>query len=165
MASMPDIKLVLLLLSLPVFSAGADSQPTLSSLQKLFTTPYERAQLDAQRRRGGQPQQPADKAQAPLPPIEVELKGVVKRDGAPDVVWVNRQNTLKSSTIDERISVKTDRISGSHQVPMRVDSKTIRLKPGQVWNEAERTIRDKYQTKRSEKPATGMDEAEAPVDN
>lgn len=149
-----------------VSAAYGDESPSISKLQKLFTTPYERAQLDARRRRGDQPQDISGQdTKQPLPPIEVELKGVMMRKGAPDVVWVNRQNTLKSGKIDERISVRADRISSDNRVPMRVDSKYIKLKPGQVWNEAEQTIMDKYQTKRLKKQATGMDTDTVPADN
>ena len=151
------------LLQQPVY---AEQQPSVSNLQRLFTTQFERAQLDAKRRRGEQVSENNQQSQkAVLPPIEIEVKGVVKRENAPDVVWVNDKSTLKSKNIDDRIRVQTNRISQKNLVPMQVDGKYIKLKPGQVWNEADRTIKDKYQTKQAKKQSEGMEQSTVSDEN
>lgn len=144
--------LLLLVLSIVVVaqSAHAGEQPSVYQLQRLFTTPLERAQLDARRRRGvspGEQEQPSSQTTAALPPLQVEVKGVMKRKNAPDVVWVNQGNTLNSRTIDDRVRVSNPVVTRSGKVPLRVNDRTVRLKPGQVWNEFEDTISDKYAMK------------------
>ena len=84
--------------------AYATDQPELNDLERLFTTPYERAQLDAMRRRGARPDEQQDtQVQSALPPLQVEVKGLVVRKNAPNVVWVNKDSTLKGKNINERI--------------------------------------------------------------
>jgi hypothetical protein len=142
------------LLFVLLFSAGlaqAADQPYINQLERLFTTPMERAQLDAKRRRKdpGNEQQTEAHPGVVVPPAQVELKGIMIRDGAPNVAWVNDGNTLKSRRIDERIRVNPESISKNEQVPVFVNGQKVRLKPGQVWNEFDQDIQDKYEIKES----------------
>lgn len=142
------------LLFVLLFSAGlaqAADQPSINQLERLFTTPMERAQLDAKRRRKdpGNEQQTETHPGVVVPPAQVELKGIMIRDGAPNVAWVNDGNTLKSRRIDERIRVNPESISKNEQVPVFVNGQKVRLKPGQVWNEFDQDIQDKYEIKES----------------
>lgn len=142
---------ILLLLLLSTGLAEAADQPSINQLERLFTTPIERAQLDAKRRRNdlGTERQVDTKPGVVLPPAQVELKGIVVRKNAPNVAWVNDGSTLKSRRIDERIRVNPESIGQSENVPVFFDGVKVRLKPGQVWNEFNRDIRDKYEIKDS----------------
>ncbi len=141
--------LYLLLLSTGLVQAA--DQPSINQLERLFTTPMERAQLDAKRRRKdlGNEQQTETHPGVVVPPAQVELKGIMIREGAPNVAWVNDGNTLKGRRIDERIRVNPESIGQSEQVPVFVNGQKVRLKPGQVWNEFDREIQDTYEIKES----------------
>ena len=68
------------------------------------------------------------------------------RDNGDTVAWVNDTNTLKSNNIDKRIKVNTKNINkNSLKVPLNVDQKYLKLKPGQQWDESVRKVNDKYQ--------------------
>jgi|SRR5450830_57624 len=110
----------LLLLLLTSITASAQEQ----KLGRLFSSPEQRAQLDAQRY--GAP--PADKA-APATPAEpppaVELNGVVQRSSGHSTIWLN-QTPHNDSKGTLRLS----------------NGQPLRLKPGQRYDPASNTIRE-----------------------
>jgi len=131
-------------------SAKANETDQLSKLKIFFTTPIERRQLDEFRNAGKFENKQADSSGSiiRLQPLKVEVKGVVFREKGKPVVWVNEGNTLKSKKIDEDIRVRTKYVKQKNlKVPLKVDDKSLRMRPGQVWLETEGKIKDKYQMK------------------
>ncbi|MFZ4874272.1 hypothetical protein ACL9RI_04235 [Janthinobacterium sp. Mn2066] len=110
------------LLFLLLVTVSAQAQPP--QLGRLFSSPEQRAQLDAQRY--GAPR--ADKATPsppPEPPPPVELNGVVQRSSGHSTIWLNQtpHNDTKG----------TLRLS---------NGQPLRLKPGQRYDPASGAIRE-----------------------
>ncbi len=142
------IKLILffnlILLNHLLSANNANSQKKLGTL---FTSPSIRYQLD-QKRNKGTLQQPAKQSLSNTvrEPIQIKMKGLVIRKNKKPVVFINNENTLKSRKINNDITVKTNKIKKqNYNIPVRVVNKTIKLKPGQQWNESNHKIQDNYQ--------------------
>lgn len=84
-------RLCLLLLSVATLAQAQNPTP----LGRLFSTPAQRAELDARRNAANQPPAlaappaPAPAPAAPLPPVE--LNGLVQRSSGRSTVWLNQQ--------------------------------------------------------------------------
>jgi|GEM_PF-2883010 len=158
---------MLFLFLVPAQFVKADTPANVTSLKRLFTTPFERAQLDAMRRRNSftqQGQQP-DSNKPVLPPLTVEVKGVMLRKDGPNVIWVNDKNSMQGNKLGQDIKVSPRRISTKTlKVPVSARGDHIKLKPGQVWNQENRSIKDIYQTKK-DKPQTSGVQNGANTDN
>jgi hypothetical protein len=125
------------ILALLTVGAQAADAP---SLGRLFNTPQQRAQLDAQRMGAAVPA-PAPAPTAPAapaaaqspPPPPVVLNGVVKPAGGKATVWLNREPLP-----DER------RIVGSNGgiTVVLPSGQRITLKPGQRYDETTGEVRD-----------------------
>ena len=144
--------------------ADTSPQPALRDLDRMFTTRYERAQLDAMRHRisnGEAIDAPATNT-ANAPPAQVEMQGIMQRENGSSVTWVNGQSTIKSNNIDDHI-----RVSGQpqalHGANITIDGQTVRLKPGQVWQPDTRTVVESYRTKVVVAVTKGADEKGAAV--
>ncbi|WP_300749808.1 hypothetical protein [Janthinobacterium sp.] len=109
--------ILILLVTMP-----AQAQPP--QLGRLFSSPEQRAQLDAQRY-GAPPADKAAPAPPPEPPPAVELNGVVQRSSGQSTIWLNQtpHNDTKGSL---RLS----------------NGQPLRLKPGQRYDPASNTIMD-----------------------
>ena len=134
-------------------SAGikADTGDDAGKLMTFFTTQTERSVLDEMRKAGkfdeDKAVQRSDAIIIREPDILV-VKGIVLREKARPVVWVNNANTLKSDHIDQKISVKTPSINKQQlNIPVVVNQKRVTLKPGQQWREVDNTVRDTFQTR------------------
>jgi len=58
----------------------------------------------------------------------------------------NDGNTLSSRVINDELIVKTKQIKRKkYIIPVRVVNKTIKLKPGQQWNETDQKTQDNYE--------------------
>ena len=136
-----------------VMPVSADNYASSSKLQTLFTTPEERRQLDQMRdagdfKHGDKPVAAAADKPVFREPLKVEMRGVVIREDEKPVVFVNKGNTLESTTIEEGIRVKPDRIkSAEDRVPVTIYNRRYRMKPGEVWTETDNTVKDGYQIK------------------
>ncbi|HEY8119651.1 MAG TPA: hypothetical protein VIE91_10470 [Methylophilaceae bacterium] len=126
--------MLILLLMLPPSAFAADT------LGRLFTTPAERASLDAQRQlRKVQELDAATKEEETAAPIavpaDISVQGYVKRsDGKKGTVWVNRM-PLQEDTNTTNIEV--GKLKGdSNQVQLRVPGtgKNLKLKAGQTYS-------------------------------
>ncbi|MES2257607.1 MAG: hypothetical protein V4724_03760 [Pseudomonadota bacterium] len=120
--------------------AWADGLP----LGRLFSTPQERAQLDA--RRNGSVADPMTSASqaaaaaaaaaavaAAVPPQPLQLDGVVQRSGGKSTIWVNQAPLAASD----------GKLLDNRSVVLRLPSgKRVILKPGQTYDEATDTIHD-----------------------
>ena len=140
---------------------AAEGFASATRLQSLFTTPAERQQLNKMREAGkfagGMPLQSSSKA-VTREPLKVEMRGVMIRDGDSPVVWVNQGNTLQSTTIEEGVRVKPQKMdAASKQVPVRIFNRTYRMKPGEVWTETSNRVEDAYQIKPEDSKSDGME--------
>jgi len=119
-----------------------------SELKTLFTTPVERQRLD-NRREAGEFENNQQESSGPLirlKPLKVEVKGVMFREKGNPVVWVNEGSTLKSKRINDDIRVRTKYVKQKNlKVPVKVNNKSLRMKPGQVWLETDGKVKDIYQ--------------------
>lgn len=127
----PIAAVVTLLLALP---AGAAEPPPLG---RLFNTPEQRAQLDAQRYGAAQPAAPVEATSPapppPPPPAPLVLNGVVRPARGAATVWLN-QEALPDSRRIVRRDGKVTLILPSGQ--------RVTLKPGQRYDETTGEVRD-----------------------
>lgn len=132
---MASLCLLLLLLSAAAYGAGDGT--VRQDWGRLFTTPAERAQLEAQRTtaEGWSPAVPAaGMALAEAPPAAtISMQGYVKPgDGSDGTVWVNDAPLQEHSTIGALLvgSVRSDR----GQVRLELaNGKPVDLKAGQTY--------------------------------
>ena len=111
------------------------------NLNRLFFTPAERAVIDASR----QPVKNIEpsKRQQLERTEKIEVKGYLKREDKPDVVWVNSKNTLKSNK--PLSDVKVLKVYKNGKVKLKVREKGIvKLKAGQVLSRSQQSIREAY---------------------
>lgn len=147
--------------------AIADDFEKSDKLRTLFTTPLERNQLDDLRNSGEFDNVKQENAVAiRLQPLKVEVKGVVYREKGNPVVFVNEGNTLKSNKIDDDIRVRSKYVKRkNNKVPLKVNEKSLKMKPGQTWIETEDKVKDNYQTKRPKVETKEAAPSQDPVDN
>lgn len=121
-----------LLIACCAATALAQAQPP--QLGRLFSSPEERAQLDASR--SGTP--PAGTAQAPPSPPPppppgppMELNGLVQRSSGRSTVWLNQ--TPQQEPYNQ--------VSGASQLTLRLSNgQVVVLKPGQQYDAASGTV-------------------------
>jgi len=133
--------IVLLLLTLSQ-TAGAEG------LLRLFTTPQERAMLNAER---SKPLPPPSKPSKPPPPSKttkpsnttppyITFNGLVIRNDGQMIVWINGRQEL----IQEGFTVELEKMSDDLSVPIVLSKSKQRifLKPGQTFNTLDGTIQE-----------------------
>lgn len=153
------IKIILLALSLTMASSVfAQEFDAASQLKSLFTTPLERHKLDAFRDSGKfNKSQQHPISQIPRTPLKIDVRGIVIREAGQPVVWINDGNTLKSEKIDDSVRVRSEYIRKEPVIiPVRVADKTLKMKPGQHWDEQSDKIQDKYLIKEEKSKPSGM---------
>jgi hypothetical protein len=107
-------------------------------LGRLFTTPEERAALNAERSKPPIPLvtkiEKKPEPPPPPPPLYITFNGLVKRNNGTPVVWINESNELKQ----EGFTVELDKMTGI-TVPIFLSKakRRIWLKPGQTINTLE----------------------------
>ena len=114
--------------------AYADSE---SGLGRLFTDPESRARLDAAR-------EPVINQAGEDPATMVRVDGVMVREDGRNVVWVNGTSTLESDSLNGVRVHSRNADRKDFRVPVGVDGKTVRLKPGQVWSDETGRVKDDY---------------------
>jgi len=130
-------------------SSNANEFDAQKNLRTLFTTPDERQKLDKLRRQGKYnnqtPTPPITQAQKP---VSLKMQGVVIRKNQKSVIFINDSNNLISNKIESDITVKpqanTDK---TYIVPIQVNQTHVKLKPGQQWNELDKSVKDTYEAK------------------
>ena len=113
-------------------AAIAQAQPP--QLGRLFSSPEERAQLDASRS-GTPPAGAAQAAPAPPPPPSpgppMELNGVVQRSSGRSTVWLNQAPQQEPH----------NQVSGPGQLTLRLSNgQVVVLKPGQQYDPASGSV-------------------------
>ncbi|MDQ1362195.1 MAG: hypothetical protein QG652_55 [Pseudomonadota bacterium] len=152
------------LISQPSFADT--TQPAIRDLDRMFTTRYERAQLDALRDRmtgnTSGVEMPATENSIRTSPLNVEMQGIMQREKGRNVAWINGQSTLNNNVIDDNVRV------GSQPQALRgasvtISGQTVRLKPGQVWQQESGKVVESYRTKVAAPVTKGADENKADV--
>jgi hypothetical protein len=120
--------------------AALTAQAQAQQLGRLFLSPEQRAQLDAQRY-GPPPSDPALAAPPPPPPPAppVELNGVVQRSSGRSTVWLNQeaQNEPHNRLALGKPGTLTLRLS---------NGQVLLLKPGQRYDPASGTVSEVQET-------------------
>ena len=126
------------------------------ALGRLFSTPEERAQLDAMRRFAEDARPVAVETRAPPGPDSAHLRvdGVVMRERGPGAVWVNGERVKRGDRTREGVEVLFDP-GGRVRVVLPHGSGAIRLKAGQRVDLATGTVRDAYESDPSGAPTSG----------
>ena len=164
------MKYILCLISLLHFSSqllAADTLDSQANLRTLFTTSHVRNQLDQFRQQGKFDSVQSESSIRILrKPAIVKMQGVVIRQNAEPVVFVNESNTLKSPQVNDEVYVNTLKVKKQeYQVPARVAGQNIKLKPGQQWNETDRQVQDNFQIKPPKPKTSENDGIMNKVDN
>lgn len=118
----------------PAIAARAAEPPPLG---RLFNTPQQRAQLDAQRHGAVQPAAPSEAAQPPSapppPPPPLVLNGVLRPTHGKATVWLNQQPVPDGQRVLRRDGMVTLILPSGRRVT---------LKPGQRYDETTGEVRD-----------------------
>lgn len=140
---------ITILFSLMTKISVADNLDSQSNLRTLFTTNHVRSQLDDLRKQGKFDKIKSESSVNILrEPAVVKMQGVVIRENAEPVVFVNNENTLKSPQINNEVYVNTAKVKKQeYQVPARIYGQNIKLKPGQQWSEKSQLVEENYQIK------------------
>jgi hypothetical protein len=121
-------------------SSNAYAAGDADGLNHLFTDRETRTRMDAARK--GDPVIEKDGKDGSAGKIRVD--GVVIREHGDNVVWVNGENN-RSSDRTGGMYVRSRQVDRKdYRVPVRLDDKTVRLKPGQVWNDENGKVSDDY---------------------
>lgn len=121
-----------LLIACCAVTALVQAQPP--QLGRLFSSPEERAQLDASRS-GTPPAGTAQAPPAPPPPPQpappLELNGLVQRSSGRSTVWLNQTPQQEPH----------NQVSGAGQLTLRLSNgQVVVLKPGQQYDAASGTV-------------------------
>ena len=153
--------LLFILLFIPVTPSvvSASEYDRVTQLKRLFTTEYERDQLNRLRDSGKYIKKSANASKTSnisiREPVKVKMQGIVKRKNRKPVIFVNDSNTLRSSSINNEFTVSESRIK-ANKVPVRINQQSLKLKPGQQWNESSRKTQDNYQIKEANQKPDGL---------
>lgn len=152
-----------ILFSLITEISAADNLDSQTSLRTLFTTNHVRSQLDQLRQQGKFDKIKSESSTSILrEPAVIKMQGVVIRKNADPVVFVNDENTLKSSQVTDEVYVNTAKVKKQeYQVPARIYGQNIKLKPGQQWSEKTQLVEENYQIK---PPKAKTDESDGLLD-
>lgn len=148
------------------FESGSLKTDSQSQLRTLFTSSQQRQQLDAFRKQGMYRSQPQSTASIIKKPISVRMQGLVLRKHKKPVIFINDTNNLKSSRIDNQVSLPTYQSKINNlKIPVRIKQKNIKLKPGQQWQPSSNLILDKYQIESAKNKTSRIDNSTHTSDN
>jgi hypothetical protein len=124
---------------LVLFSSSAVSEGRIHELGRLFTDVAQREKLNAIRQGAydGEAEQQSTVS-------AVTVNGIMMRSNGENVVWVNGSSTLKGSPAKGVNIYPRSADRHNYNVPVSVDGKHVRIKPGQSWTEGSDQIRDSY---------------------
>jgi hypothetical protein len=126
--------LLLCLFSLPQLSWGADHH-----LQRLFTTPKQRIELNKAREK---PPELEPKPKLPEPPRYITFNGLVTRSVGPTTIWMNNE----SGSFQEGFKIEEQQRQGLI-VPIQLagQKRGFTLKPGQTLNTLNGEIQENFE--------------------
>ncbi len=108
-------------------------------LDRLFTDPRQREKLDAVRR--GTYKEDAEKNAAVS---NVRVDGLMMRSDGKNVIWVNGRSTLDNNSVNGIKTYPQSANASTYKVPVRVEDKKIKIKPGQTWSDSTGKVKDNY---------------------
>ena len=127
-----------LFLLMPLSTASAVDYSEVM-LGKVFTTPTERQSIDNSKR-DDVPQESVRR----VAPTNVKINGVVIRSNGSNTAWVNGKQSSGNRTTGG-VKVLTRSLSNKdYKIPVLVDGKSVKIKPGQSWSEETGTVVDNY---------------------
>ena len=140
--------------------------PDAAALGRLFSTPQERAHLDAMRRRAEQGPPDGNETQAEQVPDSARLRvdGPGVREHGPGSVWINGEGVNRDGRTREGIRVLGE--AGARvKILLPHGTAAIRLKAGQHVDLATGTVRDAYEADDTVAPASGLPSGDRPGDS
>ena len=120
-------KIIIAVFCASLFSSVIHAEYSDTNLQKLFTDKKQRSRIDAAR-------SGTSVATDTSHTNKVKVSGYLTRSDGKSVVWLNNKNTLNSSKMGG-VRVHQSSIGRNNKVTITVDSKSVRLKPGETWSE------------------------------
>ena len=131
--------LTLMVLALSAGQGQVLAQEQMAEFGRLFTDAAQRARLDAIRR--GARVEPAE-GQSTV--TEVTVNGIMIRSDGESVVWVNGDSTLDGKQAEAVRALPRAADRESFKVPVKIDGKYVRMKPGQKYSSDSGLIKDDY---------------------
>ena len=111
----------------------------LNDLGRLFTDVSQREMLEAVRH--GAYVDDADQGSAVS---SVTVNGVMMRSDGDTVIWINGKSSLESNPANG-VKVYPDSVDSlTYKVPLNVDGKSVKIKPGQTWSDGAGYVKDDY---------------------
>ena len=108
-------------------------------LGRLFTSPAERQKIDSENR-GDVPQVSSSR----IVPSSISVNGIVIRSKGKNSVWVNGKRASGNEMVGG-VKVFSKSVSKDNvTIPVLVDGKSVKIKPGQSWSEESGKIVDSY---------------------
>ena len=121
------------------YSGQVTSEERREELGKLFTDSAQREKLEAVRYDAYDRE-----AESASTITSVTVNGIVLRGDGKSVVWLNGKNTLEGQP-GEGVTVDPNAADhNNYSVPVKVDGRLLRMKPGQTWSDGSGTVRDNY---------------------
>lgn len=121
-------------------------------LGRLFYSPSEREALDAQRRRGSDPETLQQIREQQVLPERLEINGVVLRSNGERTVWINHQRRLKQPGL----RIQTEKMSNLENIEVPIfiidGQQHYSLKPGQYLDTHTKKIQESYKLPNSKQP-------------
>lgn len=146
-----------LVLQIPLINANQTQiNDTDAQLKTLFTSPAERQQLDKQRRSGHYLSRQTGRTTVFNTPQDVKLQGIILRGKKQPIVFINDKNNLNSNQLESHLSVRPDSTDHQLNVLVNANSKRVKLKPGQQWNESNQQVIEQFQIKPVKPKPEGM---------
>ena len=126
-------------IALLLFSSSAASQSQLNELGRLFTDVSQRDKLDAIRQGAYD-----EEREEPGTVSAVTVNGIVMRSDGENVVWVNGESSLEGNPAKGVNVYPKSADRNTYNVPVSVEGRYVRMKPGQSWTEGSDQIKDSY---------------------
>jgi hypothetical protein len=133
------LKLITTLITLIYASFSSADNYDERSLGGLFTSPSERQKIDNDKR-GDIPQS----ASRRLAPSSVRINGALIRSKGKNSVWINGTKATGNEVVGGVKVFSKSANKDNLTIPVLVDGKSVRIKPGQSWSEETGSVVDNY---------------------
>ncbi len=120
------------------YAGPAAAEARQEELGRLFTDSAQREKLEAVR------YDTYDEVESTDSITTVTVNGLVLRRDAKSVVWINGKSTLEGQPGNGVIVHTNAADHNSYSVPVEMEGRKLRMKPGQTWSDGAGTVRDNY---------------------
>ena len=114
-------------------------------LLRLFTTPQERAALNAERSKPTSTETDGEKLPLPKFPATITLNGLIVRSQGPSTVWINGKNEMYQPGFKVEINQRTG-ITVPISLQLSQSQRIVSLKPGQTINTLDGKVKESFQS-------------------